>query len=240
MGVLTPNATFYVRDHFTIPRVALKDWRLTLDGEIARPLTLTYDELRVLPSRTLLVTLESAGNGRTGLHPPAEGAPFGYGVASTAEWTGVPLQMVLEAAGGLRPGAREALFVGADSGPNPDAGGVTMTFERSLPVERALHPDTLLAYAMSGEELPIAYGFPLRLVVPGWYGVASVKWLVRITARAVPFAGFYQRYRYIMTHPARGETAATPLTTIPPRSLVTVPSGGATLSRGMNTVHGLA
>ena len=131
LGVITPTPAFYVRDHFAMPRIDRAQWRLTLDGDVARPLTLRYDELRALPSRTLLVTLECAGNGRTGLYPPAEGQPFGYGVVSTAEWTGVPLQTVLEAAG-LLPTARDVLFVGADSGPNPEAGGVTMAFERSV------------------------------------------------------------------------------------------------------------
>jgi DMSO/TMAO reductase YedYZ molybdopterin-dependent catalytic subunit len=239
LGVITPTPAFYVRDHFAMPRIDRAQWRLTLDGEVARPLTLSYDELRALPSRTLLVTLECAGNGRTGLHPTAEGEPFGYGVVSTAEWTGVPLHTVLEAAG-LLPTARDVLFVGADSGPNPEAGGVTMAFERSLPVERALHPDTLLAYAMNGEELPTAHGFPLRLVVPGWYGVAAVKWLVRISTLASPFTGFFQRERYIMTHPERGEITAMPLTTIRPRSLLVTPSDGATLAPGIHYLNGLA
>jgi DMSO/TMAO reductase YedYZ molybdopterin-dependent catalytic subunit len=206
---------------------------------VAWPLTLTYDTLLALPSQTLLVTLECAGNGRIGLNPPAEGEPFGYGVASTAEWTGVPLRTVLEAAG-LRSQVREILFVGADRGPNPEAGGVMMAFERSLPVERAMHPDTLLAYAMNGEGLLAEHGFPLRLVVPGWYGVASVKWVVHISALASPFGGFFQRERYIMTHPERGETAATPLTTIPPRSLLVAPAEGAMLPRGMHWLRGLA
>jgi DMSO/TMAO reductase YedYZ molybdopterin-dependent catalytic subunit len=239
LGVLTPNPAFYVRDHFAIPRIDPAAWRLTLDGEVARPLALTYDALRALPSRTLLVTLECAGNGRSAMDPPAEGEPFGYGVASTAEWTGVPLRTVLEAAG-LRPSAREILFTGADGGPNAEAGGTTMAFERSLPVERALHPDTLLAYAMNGEELPAAHGFPLRVLVPGWYGVAAVKWLVRITALAAPFAGFFQRDRYVMVHHEGGETTTTPLTTIPPRSLLVAPADGARLPQGEQILRGLA
>ena len=239
VGVLTPNPAFYVRDHFSMPRIDAADWRLALDGEVARPLALTYDELRALPSRTLLVTLECAGNGRRALDPPAEGEPFGYGVASTAEWTGVPLRVVLEAAG-LRPNTREVLFTGADNGPVPEAGGATMAFERSLPLARAMHPDTLLAYAMNGEELPDAHGFPLRVLVPGWYGVAAVKWLVRITALASPFAGFYQRDRYVMVHPERGDTTVRPLTTIPPRSQLVAPSEGAILSRGEQWLRGLA
>jgi DMSO/TMAO reductase YedYZ molybdopterin-dependent catalytic subunit len=239
LGLLTPNPAFYVRDHFSVPRINRADWRLTLDGEVARPLALTYDELRALPRRTLLVTLECAGNGRRALNPPAEGEPFGYGVASTAEWTGVPLRTVLEVAG-LRPSAREMLFVGADGGSNPEAGGATMAFERSLPVERAMHPDTLLAYAMNGEELPAMHGFPLRVLVPGWYGVAAVKWLVRISALASPFAGFFQRDRYVMVHPERGDTTARPLTTIPPRSQLVAPADGATLPRGEVRLRGLA
>jgi len=239
LGVLTPNPMFYVRDHFAMPRIDLANWRLTLDGEVARPLALTYDELRALPSRSLLVTLECAGNGRRALDPPAEGEPFGYGVASTAEWTGVPLRTVLEAAG-LRASARDVLFVGADGGRVPEAGGATMAFERSLAVERATHPDTLLAYAMNGEELPAAHGFPLRVLVPGWYGVAAVKWLVRISALATPFTGFFQRDRYIMTHPERGDTTATPLTTIRPRSQLVSPTDGATLPRGKVRLRGLA
>ncbi len=239
VGVLTPTPAFYVRDHFSMPHIDRAAWRLTLDGEVARPLTLTYEALRALPSRTLLVTLECAGNGRSAMTPPAEGEPFGYGVASTAEWTGVPLRTALEVAG-LRPSAREVLFVGADSGRNPEAGGATMAFERSLPVTRAMHPDTLLAYAMNGEELPPAHGFPLRVLVPGWYGVAAVKWLVRISALATPFAGFFQRERYVMTHPERGDTTATPLTAIPPRSLLVAPSDGATLAQGVQRLRGLA
>jgi DMSO/TMAO reductase YedYZ molybdopterin-dependent catalytic subunit len=239
VGVLTPTAAFYVRDHFPVPSIDPDAWRLTLDGEVDRPLALTYDALLALPSRSLLVTLECAGNGRRALDPPAEGEPFGYGVASTAEWTGVPLRLVLEAAG-MRPTTREVLFAGADSGPNPEAGGATMAFERSLPVDRALHPDTLLAYAMNGEELPAVHGFPLRLVVPGWYGVAAVKWLMHITALATPFTGFFQRERYVLTHPERGETAVTPLTTIPPRSLVVAPADGARLPPGAQRLRGLA
>src|SRR5262249_10217606 len=121
MGVLTPARAFYIRDHFAVPTIDRAGWRLALDGKVARPLALTYNELRARPCRTLLVPLEGAGNGRTGLNPPAEGEPFGYGVASTAEWTGVPLRTVLETAG-LRPGVREILCVGADGGPNAEAG----------------------------------------------------------------------------------------------------------------------
>ncbi len=238
IGLLTPNALFYVRGHFPIPQLNAADWRLAVGGEVERPLELSYDDLRALPSRSLLVTLECAGNGRIGLQPQAEGEPWGYGAVSTAEWTGVPLAAVLELAG-VRATARELVVEGADGGQVAAAGGA-ITYMRSMSVDVATHPDTLLAYAMNGEPLPAAHGFPLRLVVPGWYGMAAVKWVTRITAGAQPFEGFYQVDRYVMTHPERGETAKEPLAAMRVRSLVTWPDDGASLPVGQHTIRGLA
>lgn len=236
--VVTPRASFYKRNHFAIPRIAVGDWRLQIAGNVARPAELTYDAVRALPSRTLLVTLECAGNGRAYLEREAEGEPWQYGAVSTAEWTGVPLREAL-AAVGVGDGTREILFTGADAG-YVAAAGTTLAFVRSLPLEQALHPDTLLAYAMNGEALSAEHGFPLRLIVPGWYGMAAVKWLTRIEALAEPFRGFYQADRYIMAHPERGETATTPLTTMLVRALVTYPVEGARLPAGEHVVRGLA
>jgi DMSO/TMAO reductase YedYZ molybdopterin-dependent catalytic subunit len=149
IGLLTPTPLHYMRTNVGIPRrLSAQDWRLALEGEVERPYHLTYDELRTLPSRSLLVTLECAGNGRSGLQPPAQGEPWQYGAVSTAEWTGVPLATLLEAAG---PTSR------AREGPIP--------FARSLPLEVARHPDTLLAYAMNGEPLSAPHGFPAWLIV---------------------------------------------------------------------------
>ena len=238
IGLLTPTPLHYVRTHFGTPHLSAQDWRLALDGEVVRPYHLSYDELRALPSRSLLVTLECAGNGRSGLHPPAEGEPWQYGAVSTAEWTGVPLVTLLEAAG-LTSRAREIVIEGADRGTvatRKDA----IPFARSLPLEAALHPDTLLAYAMNGEPLTAAHGFPARLIVPGWYGMAAVEWVTRIAALAAPFAGYYQTERYIMAHPERGETTREPLTTIRVRSLIITPAAGAVLPRGTHRLRGLA
>jgi DMSO/TMAO reductase YedYZ molybdopterin-dependent catalytic subunit len=238
IGLLTPSPLHYVRTHFGTPRLSTRDWRLALEGEVERPYHLTYDELRTLPSRSLLVTLECAGNGRSGLHPPAEGERWQYGAVSTAEWTGVPLATLLEAAG-LMSRAREILIEGADRGTvatRKDA----ILFARSLPLEVALHPDILLAYAMNGEPLTALHGFPARLIVPGWYGMAAVKWVTRLAALAAPFEGYYQTERYIMAHPERGETTSAPLTTIRVRSLLIVPAAGATLPHGTHRLRGLA
>ena len=238
IGLLTPTPLHYVRTHFGIPRLSAPDWRLALDGEVARPYHLSYDELRGLPSRSLLVTLECAGNGRSGLHPPAEGEPWQYGAVSTAEWTGVPLATLLEAAS-LTSRTREILIEGADRGMVATREG-PIPFARSMPLEVARHPDTLLAYAMNGEPLTAAHGFPARLIVPGWYGMAAVKWVTRIAALAAPFAGYYQTERYIMAHPERGETTSEPLTTIRVRSLIIAPAAGAVLPRGTHRLRGLA
>jgi DMSO/TMAO reductase YedYZ molybdopterin-dependent catalytic subunit len=238
LGVITPTPLFYVRGHFPIPTVSADDWRLTLDGEVARPLQLTYAELRALPSKTLLATLECAGNGRAGLEPQADGEPWGYGAASTAEWTGVALATVLERAG-LQASATQVVIEGADQG-HVAAAGRTVRYGRSLSPEQARHPDTLLVYAMNGELLRPEHGYPVRLLVAGWYGMASVKWVTRISATREPFRGFYQVDRYVMAHPERGETWTTPLEAMRVRSLITEPSAGATLSPGTQRVRGLA
>jgi DMSO/TMAO reductase YedYZ molybdopterin-dependent catalytic subunit len=238
IGLLTPTPLHYVRTNFGIPRLSAGDWRLALAGEVVRPYQLTYDELRALPSRSLLVTLECAGNGRSGLQPPASGEPWQYGAVSMAEWTGVPLATLLEAAG-LTSRAREILIEGADRGTVATREG-PIPFARSLLLEVALHPDTLLAYAMNGEPLTAPHGFPARLIVPGWYGMAAVKWVTRIAAIAEPFEGYYQIERYIMAHPERGEATSEPLSTMRVRSLVIAPAAGAVLPRGTHRLRGLA
>jgi DMSO/TMAO reductase YedYZ molybdopterin-dependent catalytic subunit len=238
LGVMTPTPLFYVRNHFSIPTINADEWRLTLDGEMARPLQLTYRDLRALPSRTLLATLECAGNGRAGLRPKADGEPWGYGAASTAEWTGVSLDTVLQAAG-LKDNVSALVIEGADQGYVAAAGG-TVRYQRSLSPGQARHPDTLLVYAMNGEVLRQEHGFPVRLLVAGWYGMASVKWITRITATQEPFRGFYQVDRYVMAHLERGDTTVTPLEAMRVRSIITDPAPDATIARGATPVHGVA
>jgi DMSO/TMAO reductase YedYZ molybdopterin-dependent catalytic subunit len=239
VGVITPNSRFYKRNHFAIPQIERDAWRLVVSGEVERDLDLSFAQVRALPQRTVLTTMECAGNGRAYMDPQPPGEPWRYGAVSAAEWTGVPLAAVL---GLARPRAetREIIFEGADSGYVRDA-DQTMAYVRSLPLEDALHPDTLLAYAMNGEELPVEHGFPLRLIVPGWYGMASVKWLARIEARAEPLSSFFQRDRYILDT-AHGDSAAAtmPLTRMAPRSLILEPQDGAALSPGKQRIRGVA
>src|SRR5436190_7633678 len=173
----TPNELFYVRCHFPIPEIAAADWRLKIEGEVEEPFELDYAALRAMESRTVAATLECAGNNRIFLEPKVKGVQWGLGAVGNASWTGVPLSAVLEHAK-LKADVVEVILEGADEGEvdkSPKPAG-KISFCRSLPASKAL-ADVLLAYEMNGEKLSPTHGFPLRAIVPGWYAMASVKWL---------------------------------------------------------------
>jgi DMSO/TMAO reductase YedYZ molybdopterin-dependent catalytic subunit len=187
-GAVMPSRRFYLRDHFAIPKLDGERFRLAVGGLVERPLAVSLGELHNLPCESRVVTLECAGNGRSFFDPPVPGEPWDLGAVSTAEWTGVPLAALLDRAG-LQPGATEVIFRGADGGRVAEV-DTPIRFERSLPVDQCR--DALLAYAMNGEPLTPAHGFPLRLIVPGWYAVASVKWLTEIVVSDRAFEGHFQ------------------------------------------------
>jgi DMSO/TMAO reductase YedYZ molybdopterin-dependent catalytic subunit len=216
VGTITPTKRHYVRDHFPIPQAPQ---RLAIDGAVRTPLQLTLDDIRSLPPRSLVVTLECAGNGRAFLEPPVGGEQWRVGAVGTAEWTGASLRAVLEIAQ-PRASAIEVLCAGADAGTPADV-GARIAFERSLPLADALRDDVLLAYAMNGEDLTPEHGAPLRLIVPGWYGVASVKWLARLSLLERRFDGFFQAKRYVV-----GDR---PLREIAPRAVIAWPREGERL-----------
>jgi DMSO/TMAO reductase YedYZ molybdopterin-dependent catalytic subunit len=191
-----------------------------------------------MPSLTLTVTIECAGNGRSLLSPPTEGEQWGLGAVSNAEWTGVPLAEVLDRAG-VKATSRELLFRGADGGKVAARAGVTR-FERSLSLDVARDSDTLLAYAMNGEPLPPAHGYPLRLVVPGWYGVTSVKWLNEIEAIGSAFRGFFQAERYFFEWERSGQVVREPVTLQRVRSVITEPENDGEVEQGDLAVRGVA
>ncbi|HYP19243.1 MAG TPA: sulfite oxidase [Chloroflexia bacterium] len=232
----TPNENFYVRSNFPVPAVADEAWRLRVGGAVARHVEFALADLLSMPSRELPVTLECAGNGRTGFSPLPQGEPWGVGAVATALWRGVPLASILERAG-LSASAVEVVFEGGDRGV-PSAGLGEVPFARSLPLEKALHPDTLLPYEMNGAPLPRAHGGPVRLLVPGWYGMASVKWLSAITALEQPFTDFYQRDRYVLDYPGSPETL--PVREMAARALITDPEPGAVVRTGSQVVSGVA
>ena len=192
---LTPNSLFYVRSQFDYPEIDESSWRLKLDGAGSQEMTLSLDELKQLPKHTLTVTLECAGNNRGDLNPPAPGNQFSNGAVSNATWSGTSLSSVLSKMD-LSKDVVEILFEGADIG-SPSADKDPEPYLRSLPLELARHPDTLLAYEMNGETLPLEHGYPIRLIIPGWYGMAHVKWVNKITAITEPYYGTFQGEKYV-------------------------------------------
>jgi DMSO/TMAO reductase YedYZ molybdopterin-dependent catalytic subunit len=227
VGVITPTVRHYVRDHFAIPQGANG---LAVDGAVRTPLQLDLDDVRSLPPRSLVVTLECAGNGRAFIEPPVAGEQWRTGAVGTAEWTGASLRAVLEMAGPLAT-AVEVLCVGADAGVPADV-GTRIRYERSLPMADAMRDDVLVAYAMNSEDLPPEHGAPLRLIVPGWYGMASVKWLARLRLLERKFEGFFQKNRYVI-----GDR---PLREIATRALITWPGDGERLAARPFVARGYA
>jgi DMSO/TMAO reductase YedYZ molybdopterin-dependent catalytic subunit len=189
---ITPAGLHYLLTHFDIPHVDVETWRLEVGGLVRDPLELSLDDLRARPARTLTVTLECAGNGRALIpaHNPSQ--PWVREAVGTAEWTGTPLAPILEEAG-VAESARNLVFTGLDRGIQ---GEIEHDYERSLGLDEALPEDVLLAYEMNGAPLPPQHGFPVRLLVPGWYGMASVKWLRAITAIEGAFEGYQQAHTY--------------------------------------------
>ena len=237
---ITPANLFYVRSHFSVPTVDVSTWSLTVDGEVERPLKLGYDEIINLPSKRLVATLECAGNSRSTMVPPAEGTPFGRGAVSTGEWTGVPMAAILERAG-VKGTSKEVVLDGADYGQEEEDGvPLELGYARGLPLKKALDPDTLLCYRMNGEALSSDHGGPLRAIVPGWYAMASVKWLVRIHVLARPFDGFFQKLRYILTEKGMSIASSTPVTTLRVKSLINRPVAGEVIPLGQYRIRGIA
>jgi len=189
---ITPTGLHYLLVHFDIPAVDAATWRLRLDGLVDQPIELGLDELRARPRQTVPVTLECAGNGRARLQPRPLSNPWLLEAIGTAEWTGTSLGPLLDEAG-VRDEAIELVFTGVDRGYQ---GGTEQAYQRSLTLAEARRPEVLLAYEMNGEPLQPQHGHPLRLLVPGWYGMTSVKWLRRIEAVAEPFEGYQQASTY--------------------------------------------
>lgn len=239
LGVLaasvTPLESFFVRSNFEVPQIDADSWRLTVEGLVGTSLSIALPELKLLGEVESLSVMECAGNGRRLMSPVPDGTPWELGAVSAGVFTGVPLARVLERCD-IDARAIELVFAGADSGATED--GTVTRFERSLPVARAMDPSTLLVWAMNGEPLRPEHGHPVRLFVPGYYGVASVKWLTRIVAVDTPFAGWFQRDRYVYRgHPSHAED--TPVTRMQVRSLIASPAAGDVV-RGSVLVSGTA
>lgn len=193
-GQVTPSDNAYVRTNFGVPDIGAAH-TIEVSGAVARPFILSMDALAAMPQHTVIATMECAGNDRLGMHPLPPGEPWRHGALSTLTWSGVPLMDVLSQAG-VADDAVEVLLTAADAGVRDDADG-EVRFARSLPLADALRKDTVLATSMNGAPLTPEHGAPVRLAVPGWYGMASVKWVTRIEVLRTPFAGYFQRQRYV-------------------------------------------
>jgi DMSO/TMAO reductase YedYZ molybdopterin-dependent catalytic subunit len=213
---VTPVGLHYLLIHYDIPAVDPASWRLEVGGRVSRPLSLSLEDLCSRPAVTRAVTMECAGNGRARLEPHIVSQPWLLEAVGNAEWTGVPVAALLEEAG-LADDAVEVLFTGLDRGVE---GGEEQSYQRSLTLAEAVD-GPLLAFAINGEPLPPQHGFPVRLIVPGWYGMTSVKWLSRMDAIAEPFAGYQQATGYRIR--AHEDDEGTPVTRIMPRALMAPP-----------------
>jgi sulfane dehydrogenase subunit SoxC len=222
---VTPVGLHYLLTHFDIPGVDETTWSLEIGGAVERPLVLTLADLKARPAKTAPVTLECAGNGRALYAPHVISQPWLQEAVGTAEWTGTPLGPVLADAG-VASGATEVVFTGLDRGIQGD---VEHLYERSLPLGEAMRDEVMLVYAVNGLPLPPQHGFPVRVIVPGWYGMTHVKWLQSITVVNEPFKGWQQdvAYRLRSSEEEHGE----PVSRILPRALMVPPGFPDFLSR---------
>ncbi|MFL6542023.1 MAG: sulfite oxidase [Chthoniobacterales bacterium] len=229
---ITPNDNFYVRSHFPVPKIDSDTWRLYIEGAVAQQHEFTLDELRALPKQTTEMTMECAGNSRVFLVPKAKGVQWELGAVGNAQWSGALLRNVLAAAG-LRDEARHIVLEGADRGSiaEPPRPAGEIHFARSIPREKALD-DVLLAYEMNGEPLSPAHGFPLRAIVPGWYGMASVKWLRRVVALDREFNGYYETVDYGYWRQDAAGPVLIPLREMQVKSQVARPAMGEQIRAG--------
>jgi DMSO/TMAO reductase YedYZ molybdopterin-dependent catalytic subunit len=238
---LTPNDAFFVRSHFGAPAVDLLPWEVEVVGLVGRPLRLTVDALGGLEQATKAAVLQCAGNGRGLYRPRVPGVPWERGAVGQAEWSGVRLADLLDRAG-VRPGAAHLHFLGGDAPPNPKI----PAFVRSIPIDRARDPGTILALRMNGEPLPTIHGGPARLVVPGWAGNNWTKWVRRIVVSHEESPSFYMQTAYRMPRTpvppgaAPGSVPADPVAWMNVKSLITAPGRGGVLPAGPVEVRGIA
>lgn len=231
-----PTEAHFRRDHFPEPESDVSPWVLEVDGDVRNPVRLEVDDLQRFPQTSLRVVLECAGHRRREFDPPTAGVPWGIGAISEARWTGASLRDVLELAG-VSESARYVLLEGADRGYVP-AAKRTIPFARSIPIEKALDPDTLLAWSMNGQMIPRGHGAPIRAIVPGWYATDSVKWLARIRVLERPFQGHFEKSEYRLRTSA--DAGGRRLTALAAHALLLSHEPGTVVPRGPTLFTGIA
>ena len=213
---ITPNDEFFTVKHYNLPEFAPTEWQLEIHGLVERPITLSLDDIKARETIDVPFTLECSGN---------HGLPFLIGAVGNAVWTGTPLAPLLQEAGVLAEGT-EVVFWGADLGPQ-EVNGVEYTeqFARSMSLAEAMDPRNILCWGMNGESLPAEHGAPIRLIAPGWYGVANVKWLQRIEILDRPFEGRFMAREYVtIREEERDGVTLARFTSVGPDRLKSVPA----------------
>ncbi|MCE9535727.1 MAG: sulfite oxidase [Nitrospirae bacterium] len=240
---LTPNHRFFVRSHFGPPppdAVSETHWRLRVGGLVERSQEFTLQALKQFEPVTITAVVQCSGNGRAFHRPKVPGVQWERGAVGNAEWTGVRLRDLLAKAG-VQAGARHVQLQGAD---RPVVASVPL-FTRSIPLEKALHPDTMLAYEMNGRPLPLLHGAPLRVITPGWMADSCMKWLTEITVQAEESKGYYMEQAYrVPTQPVESGTTpnvpSTPVEAMVVKSLIAAPHEGETVKSGPVTIQGMS
>jgi DMSO/TMAO reductase YedYZ molybdopterin-dependent catalytic subunit len=237
---ITPNDRFPILTSIATeyPVIEPGAWRLNVGGLVEQQVTLTYEQLRALPARVVTSIIECAGNSRNTVSPPLPKSALNNGYIGNAEWKGAPLRLVLEQAG-LKPGATEIMFEGADRGKTPAAPD-PVNFAKSVPIDKALHPDTLLVYEMNGVPLPRENGGPVRVVIPGWYGTYQVKWVTRIDVLDHGFDGVFMTRNWRLRRIENGSIRDEPVSAIVVKSLITIPESGQKIAAGQQMIRGFA
>jgi sulfite oxidase len=238
---LTPVPHFFVRNHMFEPsELDPKEWRLSIGGEVEKPVTLSLSELSKMETHSVVNTLECAGNGRTFYRPQVPGIQWGKGAVGTARFSGPRLRDVLQRAG-VKPAGKHVMFRGLDEVP-----GKVPPFIRSIPIEKAIDADTIIATHMNGSPLTKHHGFPARALVPGWIGAASCKWLTEIKVLEAEFVGNFMSPGYSLpNHTVKpGETLKPedthPITALNVKSVIAGPSDGTNLKAGAFLANGAA
>jgi DMSO/TMAO reductase YedYZ molybdopterin-dependent catalytic subunit len=229
---------FYRRNHFSYPKLTFSNYFLPINGLVTTPLLLSMQQILQLPSKTIEVVLECSGNKRSLLEPKVFGEQWEKGAISQGSWKGVPLRTLLEISG-IKNGAKEVVVEGYDFGERTDLDKV-FSYTRSLPLEKALHPDTIIAYEYNNHPISYKHGFPFRLIVPQWYGMASVKWIKQIRVIGSHFTGPYQNIDYMYYPNQDNDDGAYPVTTINVNSTIQKPLDMASLNIGKHEIKGIA
>ncbi|MDM5223615.1 sulfite oxidase [Peribacillus sp. NJ11] len=232
------NQLFYRRNHFSYPTLSYSNYWLPITGLVSAPLLLSIQDILQYPSKTVEVVLECSGDKRNLFEPKTFGEQWGKGAISQGIWRGVPLRTLLELSG-IREGAKEVVVEGYDYGSRTDLDEV-YTYTRSLPIEKALHPDTIIAYEYNNQPIPFKHGYPLRLIVPQWYAMASVKWIKQISVSNSNFTGPFQTIDYMYYPNKDNDLDAFPVTTININSTIQKPLDMEILNTGKHSIKGIA